>query len=521
MGDRGARRGLPGRSPPGALGRRRRTPRSTAGGPGCTAKCSAAVRRAVGPARARAWTWRCPSGCSPRRCRSWRPTCGVSSRPKATSRARERLHGRRARHDLRAADPGRAAAARSVRHLRAGRLQARPPRRTARAAGRSASRTPATAGSSPTRSASSTRSSPRSSSAASTCPGVRALTSSGWRSRGSSRSARWRSTTSRPRAANTSPAASGCTTASSWPSTTRWTRSWNWYREEGLIFKGGSGAGLNLSRIRSSQGAALLRRHRLRPGVVHARCRRLRRHDQVRRRHPAGGEDGRPRRRPPGHRGVHRDQGARGGQDPGAARRRVRHGPRRQGHHQRPVPERQQLGAGHRRVHAGGRGGRRVRAARPGRPARSSRPSTPRICSARSPRPPGNAPTRASSTTTRSTTGTPTRRPGRITASQPVLGVHEPGQLLLQPRQPQPAQVPARRRHLRRWSGSPRPSSSSSRRWTSRSASRTSRPRRSPTTTRGVPPARHRLRQPRRAADGDRPAYDSEGGRASPRRSRR
>src|SRR5207248_2701306 len=27
----------------------------------------------------------------------------------------------------------------------------------------------------------------------------------------------------------------------------------NWYREEGLIFKGGSGAGLNLSRIRSSK----------------------------------------------------------------------------------------------------------------------------------------------------------------------------------------------------------------------------------------------------------------------------
>mgnify|MGYP003333776350 CR=1 FL=1 len=27
----------------------------------------------------------------------------------------------------------------------------------------------------------------------------------------------------------------------------------NWYREEGLIFKGGSGAGLNLSRLRSSK----------------------------------------------------------------------------------------------------------------------------------------------------------------------------------------------------------------------------------------------------------------------------
>ena len=88
------------------------------------------------------------------------------------------------------------------------------------------------------------------------------------------------------------------------------------------------------------QGAAVVGRHRERPGVVHARRRRLGGHDQVGRRHPPRGQDGRPRRRPPGRRGVHRDQGARGGQDPGPARRRVRHGPRRQGHHQRPVPER-------------------------------------------------------------------------------------------------------------------------------------------------------------------------------------
>ena len=80
------------------------------------------------------------------------------------------------------------------------------------------------------------------------------------------------------------------------------------------------------------QGAAVLRRHRVRPGQLHARRGRQRRHDQVRRRDPAGGEDGRPRRRPPRHRGVHRDQGARGGQDPRPARRRLRHGPRRQGH---------------------------------------------------------------------------------------------------------------------------------------------------------------------------------------------
>ena len=113
-----------------------------------------------------------------------------------------------------------------------------------------------------------------------------------------------------------------------------------WYREEGLIFKGGSGAGVNLSRIRSSQEAPVVRRHGQRAGLVHARRRRLGRHHQVRWRHPARGEDGRPGRGSPGRRGLHRDQGARGREGPGAARCRVRHGPRRQGHRQRPVPER-------------------------------------------------------------------------------------------------------------------------------------------------------------------------------------
>ncbi len=93
----------------------------------------------------------------------------------------------------------------------------------------------------------------------------------------------------------------------------------NWYKEEGFIFKGGSGAGLNLSRIRSSKELLSLRGHRVRPGVVHARRRRVRGHDQVRRRDPSCGEDGRARRRPPRHRGVRRDEGARRAQDPRAA----------------------------------------------------------------------------------------------------------------------------------------------------------------------------------------------------------
>ncbi len=93
----------------------------------------------------------------------------------------------------------------------------------------------------------------------------------------------------------------------------------NWYKEEGFIFKGGSGAGLNLSRIRSSKELLSTGGTASRPGVVHARRRRLRGHHQVRRRDASCGEDGRPRRRPPRHRGVRRDQGARGGQDPRAA----------------------------------------------------------------------------------------------------------------------------------------------------------------------------------------------------------
>ena len=76
----------------------------------------------------------------------------------------------------------------------------------------------------------------------------------------------------------------------------------DWYKEEGLIFRGGSGAGVNLSTDPLEQGTAQLRRHRERPGELHARRRRVRRDHQVRRRHPPRRQDGRPRRRSPGHR---------------------------------------------------------------------------------------------------------------------------------------------------------------------------------------------------------------------------
>ena len=67
-------------------------------------------------------------------------------------------------------------------------------------------------------------------------------------------------------------------------------------------------------------------------------------------------------------------QGQRGAQGAGAARRRLRHGPRRRRLVLDPVPERQQLGARHRRVHAG-------RASTT--PSGVSRPSPPARCCAR------------------------------------------------------------------------------------------------------------------------------------------
>ena len=139
----------------------------------------------------------------------------------------------------------------------------------------------------------------------------------------------------------------------------------NWYREEGFIFKGGSGSGLNLSRIRSSKELLSSGWYGVRAGLVHARRRRERGDDQVRWRDAASRQDGGARRGPPRHRGVRRDEGARGGQDPRAARRRLRHGLGRQRHPLGSVPERQQLRPRERRVHARSRERREVRPACP------------------------------------------------------------------------------------------------------------------------------------------------------------
>ena len=109
------------------------------------------------------------------------------------------------------------------------------------------------------------------------------------------------------------------------------------------------------------EGAALEGRPRLRPGLVHARRRRLRRDDQVGRQDAPRGEDGRPRRRPSRHRRVHLVQGARGGEGARARGGRLRHVARLARLVVDPVPEREQLGPRLRLVH-----GRRPRRTRTG-----------------------------------------------------------------------------------------------------------------------------------------------------------
>ncbi len=88
----------------------------------------------------------------------------------------------------------------------------------------------------------------------------------------------------------------------------------DWIRREGIIFRGGSGSGVNLSHLRSSKEQLSKGGYASGPGLVHARRRRLGRHDQVGRQDPARREDGRPRHRPPGRRALHLVQGARGGE---------------------------------------------------------------------------------------------------------------------------------------------------------------------------------------------------------------
>ena len=140
--------------------------------------------------------------------------------------------------------------------------------------------------------------------------------------------------------------------------------------EEGFIFKGGSGAGLNLSRIRSSK--ELLSSGGTASGPVSF----MRGADASAGTIKSGGATRRAAKMvvlDVDHPDIEEFIETKAREEEKirvAPGRRVRHGPRRQGHHQRPVPERQQLGPGLRRVHAGGRVRRVSSACGPGSPAR-------------------------------------------------------------------------------------------------------------------------------------------------------
>ena len=251
------------------------------------------------------------------------------------------------------------------------------------------------------------------------------------------------------------------------------------------------------------EGAPLEGRARLRPRQLHARRRRVGRHDQVGRQDASRGQDGRARRGPPGHPRLHLVQGARGGEGDGPARRGLRHAPRLGGVRLDPVPEREQLGAGHGRVHGarrarrlvgaeGARGRRRERDRR--REGRAEPARRRRLALRRSGRPVRHDHQRVAHL--------PELGPDQRV--EPVLGVHARGRLGLQPRLAQPHEVPARGRHVRRRGVRARGGRRDPR------AGDRGRPvelpdRRHRQERTRVPPARHGLREPRRAADGERP----------------
>ena len=276
----------------------------------------------------------------------------------------------------------------------------------------------------------------------------------------------------------------------------------DWIRREGIIFRGGSGSGLNLSPAALVEGAALEGRLRVRAGQLHARRRRVRRHDQVRRQDAARGQDGRARRRPSGRRGVHLVQGQGGAQGARPRAGRLRHVAELARLGLDPVPEREQLGPRDGSVHGGRGRGQGVEPHRAhGRLGRRddgrARPAPPDRRGGVGVRRPGR----------------PVRHDDQLVAHapehgphqrvEPVLGVHVHRRLRLQPRLAEPHEVPPRGRRVRR------------RGVRARGRRRLPRPgdrgrllvlpdARDRAQREGVPPARARLREPRRAPHGAR-----------------
>ena len=226
----------------------------------------------------------------------------------------------------------------------------------------------------------------------------------------------------------------------------------DWNTKEGMIFRGGSGSGINLSNIRASHGAPLQGRPRLRPGQLHARRRRVGRARSSPAARPAA------RRRwssststTPTSRTSSGARRARRRRRPPCATPASTCGSTATRFHLDPVPERQQLGPRHRRVHAGGRGRRRTGSltAREstGEPVEDGR------------RPRADARDRRGGLALRRS-GRPVRHDDQPLAHlpgvgadqrvEPLLRVHARRRLGLQPRVDQPDEVPPRGRQLRR-----------------------------------------------------------------------
>ena len=153
--------------------------------------------------------------------------------------------------------------------------------------------------------------------------------------------------------------------ASSTASTTRWSPSSALAKTEGMLFKYGSGTGTNLSPLRSSRELLVGGGTASGPVSFMKRLRRLRRRHQVGRQDPPRGQDGHPERRSPRRRGVHLVQGQGREEGLGADRRGLRRFVRRRGVQVGLLPELEQLGPRHRRVHGGRAEGPRVVARAP------------------------------------------------------------------------------------------------------------------------------------------------------------
>ena len=279
----------------------------------------------------------------------------------------------------------------------------------------------------------------------------------------------------------------------------------DWIRREGVIFRGGSGSGVNLSRLRSSKEQLSKGGYASGPVSFMRGADASAGHDQVGRQDAARGEDGRPRRRPPGRRGVHLVQGARGGEGarPRAGRATTCRSTRRTG-------RRSSTRTPTTRCASPTPSWRRPRRARSGT---SPRAPTARVVETVDARdllrqiaeaawqcadPGVQYDTTINSWHTRPNSG-------RINASNPCSEYMSPRRLGLQPRLAQPDEVPPRGRRARRRGVPARrrrrlPRTGDRRRLLVVPDARDRGERE------GLPRARPRLREPRRAADGARAA---------------